>query len=146
MRTQTLIDAPVKELAISRVAVLNGAVHEWNAHAPLALKGGVSLEGLESVRRAEVISKGGNDEVPKDGEGGLSAREWAVLAYTDQMTKEVAVDEAVFERLKEFFTERDIVEITATIAAYNCVSRFLVALDVGENNGKDMKSVEELSK
>ena len=146
MRTQTLIDASAKELAISRVAVLNGAVHEWNAHAPLALKGGVSLEGLESVRRAEVISKGGNDEVPKNGEGGLSAREWAVLAYTDQMTKEVAVDEAVFERLKEFFTERDIVEITATVAAYNCVSRFLVALDVGENNGKEMKSVEELSK
>ena len=146
VRTQTLIDAPIKELVISRVAVLNGAVLEWNAHALLALKGGVSLEGLESVRRAEVISKGRDDEVPKDGEGGLSAREWAVLAYTDQMTKEVAVDEAVFERLKEFFTERDIVEITATVAAYNCVSRFLVALDVGENNGKDMKSVEELSK
>jgi len=28
--------------------------------------------------------------------------------------------------------------------AYNCVSRFLVALDVGECNGRAMKKVEEL--
>ncbi|OCL08533.1 4-carboxymuconolactone decarboxylase-like protein [Glonium stellatum] len=145
VRSQTSIDDSVKELAISRVAVLNGAVHEWNAHAPLALKSGVSPEGLESVRMAAVISKGMNKKISQDGEGGLSAREWAVLAYTDQMTKEVAVDERVFERLKEFFAERDIIEITATVAAYNCVSRFLVALDVGENNGKEMKNIKELS-
>jgi hypothetical protein len=30
------------------------------------------------------------------------------------------------------------------VAAYNCVSRFLVALDVGECNGRAMKKVEEL--
>ena len=35
------------------------------------------------------------------------------------------------------FGERGVVEITATVAAYNCVSRFLVALDVGERNGEE---------
>ncbi|KAF2455718.1 hypothetical protein BDY21DRAFT_350133 [Lineolata rhizophorae] len=60
------------------------------------------------------------------------------------MTRDVAVDDAVFAELREHFSEQDIVELTATIAAYNCVSRFLVALDVGEVNGTELKSVEEL--
>lgn len=59
----------------------------------------------------------------------------AVLAYTDAMTLDVAVPEAVFARLRLCFGEKEVVEITATVAAYNCVSRFLVALDVGERNG-----------
>ena len=40
----------------------------------------------------------------------------------------------MFDEVKEHFSEQEIVEITATVAAYNLVSRFLVALDVGEKN------------
>lgn len=58
----------------------------------------------------------------------------AVLSYTDAMTLDVRVPDEVFAKLKEYFNEQEVVEITATIAAYNCVSRFLVALDVGETN------------
>jgi alkylhydroperoxidase family enzyme len=50
------------------------------------------------------------------------------------MTLDVLVPDEVFANLKEQFSEKEVVEITATIAAYNCVSRFLVALDVGERN------------
>lgn len=60
--------------------------------------------------------------------------QWAVMAYTDAMTRDVRVREEVFEKLKRYFGKKEIVEITATVAAYNCVSRFLVALDVGEMN------------
>jgi alkylhydroperoxidase family enzyme len=60
----------------------------------------------------------------------------AVLSYTDAMTLNVRVPEDVFAKVKEHFSEREVVEITATIAAYNCVSRFLVALDVGERNAQ----------
>ena len=60
----------------------------------------------------------------------------AVLSYTDAMTLNVTVPDEVFANLKKHFTEKEIVEITATIAAYNCVSRFLVALDVGERNAQ----------
>jgi alkylhydroperoxidase family enzyme len=65
----------------------------------------------------------------------LDERHSAVIAYTDAMTLDVRVPDAVFERLRKSFGEREVVEITATVAAYNCVSRFLVALDVGEKNG-----------
>ena len=60
----------------------------------------------------------------------------AVLRYTDAMTKEVQVPDEVFAELKKHFSEQEVVEITATVAAYNCVSRFLVALDVGERNAQ----------
>jgi alkylhydroperoxidase family enzyme len=58
----------------------------------------------------------------------------AVLRYADAMTLDVRVPDDVFAELKTHFSEREIVEITTTVAAYNCVSRVLVALDVGERN------------
>lgn len=64
----------------------------------------------------------------------LTEKHLAVLDYTDAMTMDVAVPDEVFERLRTLFSEREVVEITATVGAYNCVSRFLVALDVGEKN------------
>ena len=70
---------------------------------------------------------------PSSGEtAGLDERHLAVLAYTDAMTVSVSVAEPIFAALRRHFTDREVVEVTSTIAAYNCVSRFLVALDVGE--------------
>jgi alkylhydroperoxidase family enzyme len=60
------------------------------------------------------------------------------------MTVGVEVDDAVTEKLKNFLSDKEVVELTATIAAYNCVSRFLVALDVGECNGTKMTPAKDL--
>lgn len=60
----------------------------------------------------------------------------AVLSYTDAMTVDIRVPDEVISKLKQHFTEREIVEITSTVGAYNCVSRVLVALDVGERNAQ----------
>jgi alkylhydroperoxidase family enzyme len=59
---------------------------------------------------------------------------WTVLRYVDCMTVDVTVPQQVFEDLRAWCTEQETVELTATIASYNMVSRFLVALDVGEMN------------
>lgn len=143
IRTKTSVPEALKELAIARVAVLNHAVHEWDIHAALALKGGISKEGLETAFTAEAVKKG--DKVNfTEGKGGLTKEQWAVLAYTDQMTKGVEVDDEVAGALRDVLGDQQVVELTATIAAYNCVSRFLVALDVGECNGRPMKKVDEL--
>ena len=55
----------------------------------------------------------------------------AVLAYTDAMTKDVQVSDAVFAEVRKRFDDRQLTELTATVAAYNLVSRFLIALEVG---------------
>ena len=49
------------------------------------------------------------------------------------MTKDVEVPPEVFVLVQENFNHTEIVELTTTIAIYNGVSRFLVALDVGED-------------
>lgn len=69
--------------------------------------------------------------------GLLSEEHTAVLRYTDAMTRDVKVRGEVWEQLREKsgLDERGIVELTATVATYNMVSRVLVALDVGEMNG-----------
>jgi hypothetical protein len=54
----------------------------------------------------------------------------AVLAYTDSMTRDVHVPDDVFEQVHPHFNDRGMTELTATVAAYNLVSRFLEALQV----------------
>lgn len=141
IRTKTNVPEGLKELAISRVAVLNKAVHEWDVHAALAVKAGISKDTLQVVFDLPVTKRG---MVEREGLLGFSAGEYAVLAYTDQMTVGVEVEDSVSNELKNHLSDAQLVELTATIAAYNCVSRFLVALDVGECNGRAMKRVRDL--
>lgn len=142
IRSRTILNSGILELAVCRVAVLNNAVYEWNAHAPLALKDGVKPEELQAVRTLHSTAEGDQSQLESSV---LTAQQRAVLRYTDQMTRIVTVHDEVFAQLQTVgFNEREIVELTTGIAGYNCVSRFLVALDVGENNAREMKSVDEL--
>src|SRR6266566_8747847 len=50
VRTRMLLPDDIRELAVSRVAVVNRAWYEWGHHAPLAAAAGVSEEGLAVVR------------------------------------------------------------------------------------------------
>jgi alkylhydroperoxidase family enzyme len=127
IRTQTSLPGSVRELAICRVAVLNKAWYEWDQHRPILEQTGVlSAEAVGSLK--EKPTSGGKDVRA----GIFDEKHLAVLEYTDAMTLGCIVPEPIFAQLKRFFTEKEVVEITSTIAAYNCVSRFLVALDVGE--------------
>jgi alkylhydroperoxidase family enzyme len=117
IRQQCRLAGRPRELAILRVAVLNGADYEFNAHVPFALKEGLSQAQLDAMRK---------DHVPE----GFSEADRAVLDYTEAMTRAIRVPDAVFAAARRHFDEREMVELTATVAAYNLVSRFLVALEV----------------
>ncbi|KKK26261.1 4-carboxymuconolactone decarboxylase family protein [Aspergillus rambellii] len=146
IRTQTVVNQGLLELAVCRVAVLTGAVYEWNAHAPLALKGGVQPGELRAVRTLPSTVQGDiATAVEAVAQSGLTAQQKAIVRYADEMTQTVKVQDETFAQLqREGFSDREIVELTTGIACYNCVSRVLVALDVGENNAREMKSVDEL--
>ena len=53
-----------------------------------------------------------------------------MLAYTDAMTVDVGVGGDVFAALRAFFGDREIVELTVLIGAYNMHSRVLRALEI----------------
>jgi alkylhydroperoxidase family enzyme len=97
--------------------VLNRAPYEFAQHAPVAL--------------AEGLSQAQVDAVPTWSDSALfdaCARD--VLAYADAMTLQVQVPQVRFDALRSHLDDREIVELTATVASYNMVSRFLEALQI----------------
>lgn len=53
-----------------------------------------------------------------------------MLAYVDAMTRSVEVSDEIFSQVRNGFSDKVLIELTATIAAYNMVSRFLVAMKI----------------
>lgn len=117
VRNQTGVPAGLRELVILRVAVLNRAAFEFDAHVPHAQHAGVSAEKIQGLRQAAV--------------GALyTPLERLVLRLTDAMTHDIQVPDGLMADLREHFDDRGIVELVATVAAYNMVSRLLVALKI----------------
>lgn len=117
IRQKSKLNGGLRELAILRVALLNGAAYEYRAHVPFALKEGVPQEKIDALERWRDAKLYSNEER-------------AVLAYTDAMTREIQVPDEVFAAVRAALDERETVELTATIAGYNLVSRFLVAMQL----------------
>lgn len=129
IRTRTSLAEDLRELAIGRVAIVNRAWYEWGHHAPLAKAAGVPQEALDALAADPSQLRLGDHEAKEKSAVGLTEAQWAVVVLADEMTRNVEVQDETFAKVKEILGERGTVEAVATIAAYNCVSRFLVALD-----------------
>ena len=117
VRNKTSVLPNLREMMISRVAVLNEAEFEYEAHVPHALKAGVPQEKIDLIKFMQL----GED---------FTDQERLLLRLTDHMTRDVKVPEELMKTLLSYYSSKEIVEIVATIAAYNMVSRFLVALNI----------------
>ena len=60
----------------------------------------------------------------------FNAQQRALLAYTDAMTRDIEVPDDVFNDARKHFSERQMVELTMLIGAYNMLTRFIKALKV----------------
>lgn len=118
VRADFSLDLEYRELMMLRVAVLNRADFEWDVHYPAYLQAGGTDEKCRAIREPGAIS-----DI-------FDIHERALLALTDQSTNQVDVEAEVIEELKSLFGESQTVEAVATVAAYNMVSRFLVALAI----------------
>ena len=121
IRLNTSVPPRLRELIILRVATLNNAPYEFEAHVPHALAAGMPQALVDALR-------GG--PAPAELQG-LEPGEAEVLALTDAMTRDIEVPDAVFAPLRARYDDTQLVELAATVGAYNMVSRFLVALRVG---------------
>ncbi|CAB3868008.1 carboxymuconolactone decarboxylase family protein [Achromobacter piechaudii] len=118
VRNRTSIPADLRELIILRVAVINRAEFEFNAHYPVAHRAGVSTHKIDGVR--------GWPETRDL----FNADEQLALDLTEHMTRNIDVPDHIMDRVKARFDACGVVEVVATVAAYNMVSRFLVALNI----------------
>lgn len=118
VRYGTEVDGQSRELAVIRIAILNDVEYVMRAHGPAyAVKEGLTPDQVNAAadwRPSHLFSE----------------KHRALLAYVDAMTREIEVPNAVFAELREHFSERQTVELTMLIGAYNMLTRFLKALKV----------------
>lgn len=117
IRHKASLSGKLRELVILRIALINRADYEYAAHAPFAVKEGLSQEKIDALPNWQ------DTDV-------FDATERAVLAYADAMTKDIQVDDDVFAAAANDLDAQEMTELTATIAAYNLVSRFLEAIKI----------------
>jgi 4-carboxymuconolactone decarboxylase len=120
VRNRNSLPAGLRELVILRVAVLNRAPYEFDAHVPHAQAAGVSQAAIDAVRT-----------VPLATDAPLSAAAQVAVHLTDTMTRDIEVPDALFAEVRTHFDAQAQIDLVATVAAYNMVSRFLVALQIG---------------
>ncbi|MBI5254894.1 MAG: carboxymuconolactone decarboxylase family protein [Burkholderiales bacterium] len=122
VRNELALSPKLKELAMCAVAVLNRADYELHHHAPLLLAAGGTQAQIDAL--AQLPASAEREDL-------FDAAERATLALTVQMTRDVAVSDAVFDSVRQALGEdRLVFELITVIAAYNMVSRILVAVGI----------------
>jgi len=118
VRYGTGLDAVLREMIILRVSLLNGAEYQARIHGSgHALKAGVTPE--------QVSALAGSDPGPL-----FTPAQRAALAWTDAMTRQIEVPDALHDELKRHFDDQSIVEITVLAGAYNMHTRVARALRI----------------
>lgn len=117
VRNKSSLNAALREMIILRVAVLNKASYEFEAHVPHAQKAGFADAKIEALKKDAIGAE-------------FSEQERAILEATDSLTRDVSLSDAQFDQLRPFFKPGELVEVMATIASYNMVSRFLIAMNI----------------
>ena len=125
VRSELPTSRKLRELGICTVALLTGAHYEYKHHAPDFLAAGGTQAELDALN---LHLKQNPRDVSVDRSFG--AMESIVIQYAAQMTLDVKVQDEVFVQMQKHFNTTELVEITAAIATYNMVARFLVALGV----------------
>lgn len=116
-----------RELAICAVAALNRADYEWQHHAPPFLAAGGTPDQLAALPALL-------DALPATEPCALfDQAERAILRLSWESTRQVQVSEATFQAARRALgSERALFEMLTTIAAYNMVSRLLVAVQLSD--------------
>lgn len=110
------LDRNLLELVKLRASQINGCVHCVNLHADTLRKGGESEERIQSaVAWWEATC--------------FTEREKAALAWTDAVTlvAESRVPDEVFERSRQQFDEKELVDLTVAICTINAHNRLAIA-------------------
>lgn len=105
LRNEATTSRLLREMIIMRTAQLLDGDYELNQHYPMALAAGISqaqLDALKDWSKSDLFD----------------AQQRAVLAYVDKVSDGGNVDDPTYEAFAQFFTAKEIVEITVTIVSY----------------------------
>ncbi|NPT39603.1 carboxymuconolactone decarboxylase family protein [Paraburkholderia xenovorans] len=122
VRQRLSIDPKLREIIICCVAVLNDAEYEFHHHAPELLKAGGTQGQVDALR--DVTKAASSERL-------FNEAERAAIQLTLEMTREVKIKPETLARARAALgSDQAIVEAIATGAAYNMVSRMIVACGI----------------
>ena len=123
VRHRLSLPGDLRELVIMRIAHLNGAPYEADQHAPIALKEGLTQAQLQALPHWQTANV-------------FTPVQCSVLRLCDEMTRHIQFDASVLAEVRSHLGERQTVELAATIAGYNLVSRFLEAMQIHTHDAR----------
>ncbi|MDA1095797.1 MAG: carboxymuconolactone decarboxylase family protein [Chloroflexi bacterium] len=123
LRFRNALPDDVKELAVLLVAREWNSDIEWTAHAPTALRAGVSAESIEAVRAGRA-------------DAGLPDQVLVIARFVHQLLREKVVSDETFAAAHEAFGTRGVVDLTLTVSYYSALALAQIALKLEMEPGR----------
>ena len=124
VRREVSVSPRLKEIAICTVARETGADYEFDHHWPEYVRA-----GGDDALRPYIMDP---DSATTDTR--FTDDERIAIRYALTMTRNVDIPDSLFALVRKRFSTTELVELTAAIATYNMVARFLVALQVASDS------------
>lgn len=114
---KTQLDPKLRQIAILRVGHVCGSGYETYQHEKLAKIVGLTEQQIAATRDGKSIEA-------------LDDHQLAVLRFAEEMTTDIRVSDATFERVRAFLPEKELTELTIITSFYSAICRFLETMDV----------------
>jgi 4-carboxymuconolactone decarboxylase len=124
LRWNTSVPLRLNEFAILIVGRQWRSQVEWFAHAPLAIKAGLSPEVVAELKANKRPATMKPDEA-------------VVYDFVTELSTSRQVSDATFKRAKELLGEQQVVDLTAVTGTYVTVAMLLAVAEEGVPPGKE---------
>lgn len=124
LREESSLPRDLQELLILRIAQVNGSAYEQSVHRPIAIACDTPAAKIDALLSWNTSAA-------------FTPRERAALGFVDQAARTGAVDDGIFQALRQTFSPQEIVELAALVAWYVGNSWFVRALQIAEEAAPD---------
>jgi 4-carboxymuconolactone decarboxylase len=124
LRWETSVPLKLNEFAILIIGRQWRSQVEWLAHAPLAIKAGLSPEIVAELKA---------DKRPSN----MPPQESAVYDFVTELTTRHAVSDETFNRAKELLGEQQVVDLATVAGTYVAVAMLLAMSEQGVPPGRE---------
>ncbi len=124
LRWNTSVPLHLNEFAILIIGRQWRSQVEWFAHAPLAIKSGLSPDIVAELKANKRPSN-------------MKPEEAVVYDFVTELTQQHAVSDATFKRAREILGEQQVVDLTAVAGTYVTVAMVLAMAEEGVPPGKE---------
>jgi 4-carboxymuconolactone decarboxylase len=125
LRWQTSLPLKLNELAILIIGRQWRSQVEWFAHAPLAIKAGLSPAIVAELKLNQRPSN-------------MPPEESVVYDFITELTTKHEVSDATFKRARELLGEQQVVDLTAVAGAYITIAMILAMAEASVPAGEDL--------